>query len=68
MIEMNLYQQDYIFIQYKQRSSDRPRRWYCLSRFYGNEEGPFLKLGDDLFEATSLQWCKVKLKDDGERD
>ena len=35
---------------------------------YGNEEGPFLKLGDDLFEATSLQWRKIKLKDDGERD
>ena len=28
MIEMNQYQQDYIYIQFKQGSSGRQRRWY----------------------------------------
>jgi len=32
-IEMKLYQQDYIYILYKQGSSGRLRRWYCWNRF-----------------------------------
>ncbi|SVB07460.1 uncharacterized protein METZ01_LOCUS160314 [marine metagenome] len=63
---MNPYQQDYIFIRYKQGSSGKPERWCCLNSFNPDIRGFFAILqfyahGYILVYFTALYWPKKYL-------